>query len=680
MTNALARAMSPYLLQHKDNPVDWREWSAETLAEAAARDVPILLSVGYAACHWCHVMAHESFEDPAVADLMNASFVNVKVDREERPDLDAIYMQALALLGEQGGWPLTMFLTPNGEPIWGGTYFPPEPRYGRPSFRQVLERLATVWRDNRGAIEGNRLALRDALERLAAPKPGEADPGPLALTTAERTQGQFDPVRGGIGGAPKFPQAPTLRLVWEVAGRTGEGRGREQVVHTLRRICQGGIYDHLGGGFARYAVDAEWLVPHFEKMLYDNAQFLTLLGDAYALTGEPLFKARAGETVGWLEREMLTPAGFAASLDADSEGEEGRFYVWRQDEVAAVLGEEDAARFDAAYGVTGAGNWEGTTILNRLHAPGLAPPEEEAALAAMRARLLEKRGERVRPGRDDKVLADWNGLAVQGLVDAALKVGEGAWLDLARDAFDRVRRHLGAGEGLIHGWRDGRRQGLAFLDDYAQMILAAIALHEATGEAAYLDAATGWAGVARRDFARDDGGYHLWQASAGNVLLDGGTANDGPTPSPQGSLMLALAKLAHLTGETVYEDGARALWRSLAGEVARQPAAYATLLRAGLFLDDPLEITVTGAPDDPATRALFDTAAKAAPIERVLRRVGREAGLPADHPAAALLHATDGPAAFVCRGRSCLPPVTEPDALATVLRNGTINNPQQAAT
>ena len=418
MPNALANARSPYLLQHQDNPVEWREWSDETLALARREDKPILLSVGYAACHWCHVMAHESFESPEVAAAMNRDFVSVKVDREERPDIDAIYQHALALMGEQGGWPLTMFLTPEGEPFWGGTYFPPEPRYGRPGFPQVLEQIAGLWRQDRGRIDQSRDQLVAALKRLATPEGGERPDAAFAERVARAIAEHVDAVHGGIGGAPKFPQAPVLELIWRTSLLTGDRTLRQRTLHTLARISQGGIYDHLGGGFARYSVDAFWLVPHFEKMLYDNAQLLHLLASAWAATGELLFRERAAETVAWLEREMLEDGAFAASLDADSEGEEGKFYVWTADEIDALLG-PDAPAFRLAYGVTANGNWEGKTILNRLHEPGLPGPAEADTLRRCRQSLLEARERRVRPGRDDKVLADWNGLMVWALAEAS---------------------------------------------------------------------------------------------------------------------------------------------------------------------------------------------------------------------------------------------------------------------
>ena len=427
--NRLANETSPYLLQHRHNPVAWWPWGAEALAEAKRAGKPILLSVGYAACHWCHVMAHESFEDETTAAVMNRLFVNIKVDREERPDIDQIYMAALHHLGEQGGWPLTMFLTPDGEPVWGGTYFPKTARYGRPAFVDLLEEVARLFRDEPARIEQNRAAMMKALGEKARPQ-GRVVIGPAELDSVAVAMGRaIDPVNGGFGRAPKFPQCAMLEVLWRAGLRRGETRFFDLVEHSLEHMCEGGIYDHLGGGFSRYAVDEKWLVPHFEKMLYDNAQLLELLVLAHGRSARSLFRRRAGETVGWLAREMTAAGGaFCASLDADSEGEEGKFYVWSRDEIETVLGPPDADFFARHYDVTAPGNFEGHNILNRLaglpatqsegsHPHDNRPPDEpdEDRLAQLRQKLLAAREHRVRPGLDDKVLADWNGLMIAAL-------------------------------------------------------------------------------------------------------------------------------------------------------------------------------------------------------------------------------------------------------------------------
>src|ERR1700730_16238273 len=410
--NRLARETSPYLLQHQHNPVDWWAWGPEALAAAKQTGRPILLSVGYAACHWCHVMAHESFEDDDTARVMNELFVNIKVAREERPDIDQIYMAALHHLGEQGGWPLTMFLTPDGEPIWGGTYFPRSSRYGKLSFVDVLREIARLFREEPEKIEQNRAALMARLAG-AARKPGTVTIGVAELNNAaQQLGGIIDPVNGGPRAAPKFPQAALFELLWRAGLRTGQGRYFSAVDVTLHHICEGGIYDHLGGGFSRYSVDERWLVPHFEKMLYDNAQLLELLAIAHARFHKPFYRQRAQETVDWLAREMTTGEGaFSASLDADSEGEEGKFYVWSYDAVIKELGAEDGEFFARHYDVTPDGNFEGHNILNRLK-PVARSDEDEHRLATLRAKLFAARAPRVRPDLDDKVLADWNGLMI----------------------------------------------------------------------------------------------------------------------------------------------------------------------------------------------------------------------------------------------------------------------------
>ncbi|MBM3613215.1 MAG: thioredoxin domain-containing protein, partial [Alphaproteobacteria bacterium] len=549
--NLLRHETSPYLLQHADNPVHWRPWGEAAFAEARARGVPVLLSVGYAACHWCHVMAHESFEDPATAAVMNRLYVNIKLDREERPDLDQIYQHALALLGQQGGWPLTMFLTPKGEPFWGGTYFPPAPRWGRPGFAQVLENIAAVYAGEPDKIAQNVAALTEALAELGVSKPGsfigpaELDAGARALLRG------VDPRHGGLQGAPKFPQPALFAFLWQQARRTGQDAYAAAVTLTLDRMSQGGIYDHLGGGYARYSTDEVWLVPHFEKMLYDNAQLLELLASAWAATKSPLYAQRAAETVDWLAREMMGPANeagdaaFAAALDADSEGEEGKFYVWTEAEIDALLG-ADAGRFKTAYDATALGNWEGHVILNRSHAAAWAGEAEEAFLAACRARLLAAREQRVRPQRDDKILADWNGLMVAALARAGATFARPDWTLLARRAFAFIAAELDAGaepaatqaavpaRRLYHAWAAGRARHAGLLEDHAAMARAAIALHEVTGEGAYLAQAQGWVAAAEALFGDGDGSFFMAAADARDVLVRSKSAHDNAAPSGNG--------------------------------------------------------------------------------------------------------------------------------------------------
>ena len=666
--NLLGAESSPYLLQHRDNPVHWRPWGPAALAEAKAAGKPILLSVGYSACHWCHVMAHESFEDDETAALMNALFVNIKVDREERPDLDTIYQRALALMGQQGGWPLTMFLTPDGEPFWGGTYFPVEPRFGRPGFKEVLRLIDRTWRDDHDKVDKNRTALVEALRGTARSKPGEmitdAQTENMALSLLREVDGRH----GGIGGAPKFPQCGMLELLWRSYRRTGSRLMKTAVVLTMERMAQGGIYDHLGGGFARYSTDGRWLAPHFEKMLYDNAQLLDLLCHAWQDTGEPLFAARAAETAGWVLREMRTGEGaFASALDADSEGEEGRFYVWDEAEIDAALG-ADSAFFKAVYDVDAGGNWEGRTILNRLSAPKTDEAIDEARLARLRAVLFERRASRPRPGWDDKVLADWNGLMIAALANAAMVFDEPEWLAAARAAFDHVAGDMAAGARLRHSARHGRSKEVEFLDDYAEMARAALMLAEVTGEGAYLERARGWVSILDAHYWDDaEGGYFYVPDDAETGITRTKTAHDAATPAGNGTMVGVLARLYFLTGEAAYRARAEALVRAFSGELERNFASLATLVNGSELPRRAVQIVVLGARRSADTRALLDAVFATSLPNRVLSVHAPGAALPAGHPAAGKgLH--EGRAtAYVCVGPVCSLPLTEAARLRAAL-------------
>ena len=663
--NLLARETSPYLLQHKDNPVAWRAWGPDALAEARAAGRPILLSVGYAACHWCHVMAHESFEDPEIAARMNALFVNVKVDREERPDLDAIYQHALALIGEQGGWPLTMFLTPDGEPFWGGTYFPPAPRYGRPGFPQVLETVSRVFRDEPERLRENVEAIRDGLARLSR-APGGADIGRSELDDAARALlGMTDTALGGLRGAPKFPQTPIFEALWRAWLRTGDTAFAQAVTVTCDRMCQGGIYDHLGGGFARYSTDPLWLVPHFEKMLYDNAQLLDLLTLVWQGTKTQLFETRIRETVDWLLREMVAGSGaFAATLDADSEGEEGRFYVWSEDEVEAALG-ADARLFKAAYDVSAGGNWEGRNVLNRLRVPTLDADADEARLAGLRRLMRERREKRPRPARDDKVLADWNGLAIHALARAGAALGEPGWTAAARRAFDAVTGTMSDGDRLFHSWRGGRARHAGMLEDYANMARAALALYETDREPRLLDLARRWVAVLDERFRDDAGGGYFQSADdAGDVIVRATSAADGATPPGNAVMLGVLATLAAVTGEDAWRRRADELIAAFGAQIARHPASACAFMNALEQTRDAPQIVVVG--DDTEDFVRFIDM-KSLP-GRALVVVADGEALPAGHPAAGKRRIEGKTTAYVCRGQTCSPPVTDTQALDRLLQ------------
>jgi uncharacterized protein YyaL (SSP411 family) len=661
--NRLRFASSPYLLQHAGNPVHWWEWGAAALAMARAEGKPILLSIGYAACHWCHVMAHESFEDPSIAALMNRWFVNIKVDREERPDIDHFYMSALQAMGEHGGWPLTMFLTPAGAPFWGGTYFPPEPRWGKPSFRQVLEALAEAWQRDAEKVAQNAGELVAHLRALGRSRPGPLPEGEALGKVAASVLAATDPEWGGLRGAPKFPNAPLFRFLWQDSFRSGKSEGRDAVRLMLARMSLGGIYDHLGGGFSRYATDGHWLVPHFEKMLYDNAQLLELLALAQADEPEPLFAARANETVGWLTREMRMGEqdgfAFAASQDADSEGEEGKFYVWGEHEIDAVLG-SDAAAFKRAYGVTPGGNWEGRTILNRV--PPFGDRAAEETLARSRAQLFAVRRTRVPPGRDDKVLADWNGLAVAALVRAGQVFGEPGWIALAARVFDFVQAHLGQPDGRIaHAWREGKISAAGLLDDQAAMARAALALYEAGGEPRRLETALAIIAAAERHFAGPDGAFFSSAEDAADLPLgvEGRalTAEDHAVPSGNGMLAEVFARLFHLTGDDIWRVKAERLIGAFMGH-AQALIAMPGLLGAADLLANGASVVIAG-----EAAALATVALRAADPAVVVLQVPDPSLVPVGHPA----HGKSA-GAYVCREGVCSLPVDEEEALAGLLR------------
>ncbi len=663
--NHLAGETSPYLLQHQDNPVHWHVWGPQTLAKAKALDRPILLSIGYAACHWCHVMAHESFEDPRIAAQMNALFIPVKVDREERPDLDAIYQSALGLLGQSGGWPLTMFLTPDGEPFWGGTYYPPERRYGRPAFSDILTRTAQVYAAREDALGTNIQVLREGLAGLSAPAPDSPLTPQRLDAVCAALLALMDPVEGGLGQPPKFPNAPVLGLLWRGYVRTGAPALRDAVLLTLDRMSQGGIYDHLGGGFSRYATDTSWLVPHFEKMLYDNAQLLELLTWAFQDTGLPLYAQRVAETVGWMLREMrVEEAAFAAALDADSEHEEGKFYVWTAAEVDALLG-PDAREFKTHYDVHRIGNWEGKCILNRSERPEPAAPEVEARLAARRAVLLAARERRMRPGRDHKVLADWNGLAIAALCLAGSVFERPDWIAAAQTAFAFVRERLTGADGrLMHSWCDGRTHP-GTLDDSAAMSRAALALYQAIGAPAYLDHAERWVADLDARFAdRDNGGYFFTPDDAPDLILRMRSAHDHATPSGNALMVEVLATLALLTGKPAYANKADRQIGAFAGEGARQAIPLAGFLSG---LDMRLHaVQIVLCAGDGLTELERAVARVSLPNRVVTVRAG-DAVLPPGHPAASKTAVGGRATAYVCIGERCCPPVTDPETLVRLL-------------
>jgi uncharacterized protein YyaL (SSP411 family) len=664
--NRLKYETSPYLLQHKDNPVHWWAWSPEALAEAKRTGKPILLSVGYAACHWCHVMAHESFEDPGTAEVMNELFVNIKVDREERPDIDAIYMGALHRLGEQGGWPLTMFLDSDAKPFWGGTYFPREARYGRPAFVTVLLRISEAFHNQPDNVRKNTEAILASLKETPAEDRSGA-PRPKTKDVVDAIARAVDREHGGLSGAPKFPQWNVFWLLWRGAIRYDDPNARDAVVTTLRHICQGGIYDHLGGGFARYSVDELWLVPHFEKMLYDNALLIDLLTEVWRETQEPLFATRIAETIDWLAREMIGESGgFAASLDADSEGEEGKFYIWNAAEIEDVLGAEDAAFFSRVYGVTSDGNFEGHTILNRLGAPALLSEDEEARLAGMRAKLLQRRASRVRPGWDDKILADWNGLAIATTARAAIVFEKPEWLALAEQAFAAIVGKLAApNDRLFHAFRNGIAKAPASASDYANMIWGALRLFAATGSEPYLEHARRWADVLNQHYWDEtNGGYFTAADDTADVVVRLKSASDDAVPSANAIQLSNLVALAALTGNSNYDERARQIVDAFAPAVARSPVGHCGLLAAELDLDRLVQVAVIVEKGSALRGELRQLS-----VPGALEFVGE--ATPGAGPGSPLAgkRAIDGKStAYVCVGPVCSAPILDPGSLNAALR------------
>ena len=673
--NLLAQESSPYLLQHKDNPVHWLPWSPFSFAKAKAENKPVLLSIGYAACHWCHVMAHESFENAETASLMNQYFINIKVDREELPDVDMVYQNALALMGRQGGWPLTMFLTPEGAPFWGGTYFPPLARHGLPGFREVLRGVNTSWQGEQGDITHNVQSLTAALQKLQAPAAGHI----VTREMLEQINLYFlqavDTINGGIGHAPKFPSLPAMNLLWDAYVRTGSDAYKSAVLHSLTQMCQGGIYDHLGGGFSRYTVDAEWLVPHFEKMLYDNAQFISLLAEVYKETQNPLFGQRIRETVKFLARDMLVTednaGAFASSFDADSmtvdgHKHEGAYYTWRAAEIDTALG-DDALAFKQTYDVTVPGNWEGVNILNRLKHPALLAPAEEAKLAMLCKKLAATRQARPLPPRDDKVLADWNGLAILALLRAhiALKDDAGDCLKMAGSAFGFVTRHMMNAEGkLSHVFCNGKKTRDATLDDYAQMAAAALLFFETTHNGAYLAKAERWVAILNADYwDAEHGGYYLALPQQ-ELPLRPKTADDHATPSGNGTMVGVLTRLWLLTGRDEYRAKAAATAEAFSGGLMQRFFPLTTLVTNSDFLAHPVTVVIIGRLGRDALRDVLKTIS--VPHLVVLEIDGAQ-HLPESHPAHGKLPVNGQATAYLCHGPTCQPPVTEPANLRDLL-------------
>ena len=691
MPNRLAREVSPYLLQHAHNPVDWYPWGEEALAKARAEDKPILLSIGYSACHWCHVMERESFEDPETARLMNELFVPVKVDREERPDLDQIYQLVVQLMGRSGGWPLTVFLAPDQKPFFGGTYFPPEPRYGMPSFRMVLQALAEAYRERRDEVD----AQSDELTRAIAEVVRERAEGSAAVLgpdllarAAGKLVARVDPEHGGLGSRPKFPNTMALDVLLRRGALEGDEACTAAFTRALQGMASGGIHDHLGGGFHRYSVDERWLVPHFEKMLYDNALLLRSYVDGWRVTGDARWPEVARRIVAWLEREMTSQRGaFYASQDADSEGEEGKFFVWTRGEIERALASDpDAARaFCLRYGVTDEGNFEetGANVLHEAKSVGnvaLAVGSSAGAVAAAieraRAALFALREGRPRPFRDEKVLTSWSSLAIGALADAGLALGEPRWIAMAERALGAIADALVEGTGdtcIVHRLeKDGARRGPGFLDDYAYLADAALDVWEATGDPAPAELAirVGRAMVAR--FHGEGGRFFFTPDGGESLIVRASDSTDHAVPSGTAAACRALLRLGALQGEAVARPATEAL-EALAASALENPFAYGHAIGSlDRLRRGSVDVVIVGPRSDERASALAREAARAYLPNRTIARVD-----PADPRSRAVCTelaegkpaGPDGaPRAYVCRGRACSAPVGSPAELAELLQ------------
>ncbi len=676
--NRLAHESSPYLLQHANNPVDWYPWGAEALDRARRENKPIFLSIGYAACHWCHVMERESFEDPDTAARMNDWFVNIKVDREERPDLDQIYMQAVVALTGHGGWPMSVWLTPDGVPFYGGTYFPSQPRHGMPAFNEVLAALADAWEKEPDRIREATARLHQVLQQepLLA-RPADGVPGEDALDHAtEILATGFDARNGGWGSAPKFPQAMAIEFLLRRAAAHRDERARRMVDTALTAMARGGIYDHLGGGFHRYATDAAWLVPHFEKMLYDNAQLARAYLHAWRLTANPASRRVVIETLDYVAREMThRGGGFFSSQDADSEGEEGKFYVWSHDEIRELLGEA-ADPFGEVYGVTRAGNFEGRNILSLVRHPeevarahGMERKNLEALLARARQTLFVAREGRIKPARDEKVLTAWNGLMLAAFAEAARALGRQDYRDIALNNAEFLLREVRTSEGrLRRSWREGSGARLnGYLEDYTHLTEGLLALYEATFDARWFVAARDLAESVLKHFSAGDGLFFDTSDDHERLVTRPRDPQDNAVPSGNAMAVTVLLKLAAFTGESRYADAAERALQAVGPALVRYPVGFGQWLVAAAFrAGKPKEIALVGEPDGADTKALLEVAyAGFRPNQVVaLERPGEASTIPLLQGRTAL----EGKAtAFVCEGFTCKMPVTDAGELGRLL-------------
>jgi len=674
MPNHLAQETSPYLQQHADNPVDWFPWGEEALAKARDEDLPILLSVGYSACHWCHVMAHESFEDEKTAALMNRLFVNIKVDREERPDLDQIYQTAHQMLSQKtGGWPLTMFLAPDGTPFFGGTYFPPKPRYGMPGFTEVLERVAAIWRERRGEVEAQGEQVRIAFSRMQSrassglsAHASDFDPQPIVEAIAN-LRGNFDPDAGGWGEAPKFPHPTDIELCLRRYAHDGDGQALGMADLTLERMALGGIYDQLGGGFCRYSTDGTWTIPHFEKMLYDNGPLLFLLADAHAATGKALYARVAGETAAWVMREMQSPeGGYYSSLDADSEGVEGKYYVWDKDELEDLLTPEEYAVFGRHYGLDAEPNFED----KHWHLAVMREAADEGLLASARAKAFAAREKRIRPGRDEKVLVSWNALMIRGMARAGRVFGKPEWVESAQRSLAFVRTRMWKDGRLFATSKDGRAHLNAYLDDYAFLIDALIEVMQSEFDPRDLEFAQELADALLEQFEDPEAGAFFFTGRDHERLIHRPKpGHDNAMPSGNGVAAFALQRLAALTGEERYREAAERALEVFYPTMREYPAGFGSLMIAlEECIAPPTTVILRG---EPAALAEWSQvlAREHWPSTMVLAIPEGVEGLPPVLDKPVDNHPVN---AWVCQGVTCLLPISDLEALRNTCKQAVV--------
>ncbi len=653
--NLLGAETSPYLVQHADNPVHWRAWNDESLAEAKELNKPILLSIGYAACHWCHVMAHESFEDPETAEVMNRLFVNIKVDREERPDVDAIYMSALHQLGDQGGWPMTMFLTPDAEPFWGGTYFPKGPKYGRPGFTQVMTEISRIYVEEPEKVTQNCQAVLERLNQQNAARTRTEITRGHFLQTGEKILSVSDPVNGGLRNAPKFPQTGMIETLWRCGQQSDNKEFQKTALFSLERMALGGIYDHLAGGFSRYTVDERWLVPHFEKMLYDNALILNQMVALWPATQSPILKKAIFETISWLQRDMqIDRGGLASSYDADSEGEEGRFYVWSRTEIDDVLGTENGDFFARHYDISVAGNWEGKSIPNRLHVSALENADIEAKLRSHCDKLLEMRIKRVWPGLDDKILADWNGLAITAIARASRTFDNNKWLDFAIEIFDFVSESMADNGRLFHSTRLGQTSGQGMLLDYSNMIEAALALFEISSNRKYLEKAETWAGTVIKHFKTGDGGFFMTADDSSDLILRPRSAADDATPNGNGTMVRNFVRLGAITGDADYDQQAQNVVEAFSGDITANPLGHTGLMNGFDQINRQIQIFGNTKPDQSTKESTAQNIAENYPYPIVIIDINENIVPLGNVALKSLSDQPDG--VHICVPGACLPP------------------------